>query len=350
MMTRTLLTLAVGGGALLAGNVAQATLVKHWTLDSTSGTYTEAVTGNSTITTDVGVVVSGLPGITPDGGNAVQFANDGTSHIAAGTVQDDGTYVAGVGDGTAMNVSNQYTFSAWFNTATTAGSDKIIASSRFNSNTGWMLGLRGASVIFDFGNTRFTTAFTVEAEKDYFVAVVGDASNGIDTVGGGTNRSRISLYDVDAGTWVSEDKSSFKNNLWLKEMTIGAFTNDINGREWDGIVDDVRIYDNALTTAELEALVGTTPSIPGDTDGDGDIDDSDLGTAFSNYTGPLAPGTGGKTAADGDTDGDGDVDDSDLGTAFSGYTGPLGPASVPEPTSLALVGLGGLALIRRRRA
>ena len=36
--------------------------------------------------------------------------------------------------------------------------------------------------------------------------------------------------------------------------------------------------------------------LPGDTDGDGDIDDADLGTAFANYTGPVGSG-GGKTSA-----------------------------------------------------
>ncbi|MFN3165501.1 MAG: PEP-CTERM sorting domain-containing protein [Phycisphaeraceae bacterium] len=91
------------------------------------------------------------------------------------------------------------------------------------------------------------------------------------------------------------------------------------------------------------------PILPGDTDGDGDIDDADLGTAFSNYTGPKPLGTGGMTPADGDTDGDGDVDDADLGTAFAGYTGPLAPAAVPEPGSLALIGLGSLLVARRRR-
>jgi hypothetical protein len=111
--------------------------------------------------------------------------------------------------------------------------------------------------------------------------------------------------------------------------------------------DNLRIVSDGLFGSIVTPV--TVTIVPGDTDGDGDIDDADLGTAFSNYTGPLAQGTGTKTAVQGDTDGDGDVDDADLGMLFAGYSGPLAQAAVPEPASVGLFGLSAIALAARRR-
>jgi hypothetical protein len=91
-----------------------------------------------------------------------------------------------------------------------------------------------------------------------------------------------------------------------------------------------------------------TPVLDGDTDGDGDVDDADLGTMFSNYTGPVGE-AGGMTFRDGDTDMDGDIDDADLGNGFSNYTGPMSSASVPEPSTAAGLSAALLAMRRRRR-
>jgi T5SS/PEP-CTERM-associated repeat protein len=126
----------------------------------------------------------------------------------------------------------------------------------------------------------------------------------------------------------------------------------LNGTSFDNVLGTFLAgglsFDIAYTATDVIVSV-VDFAVPGDTDGDGDIDDADLGTSFSNYTGPLATGTGGKSAAQGDTDGDGDVDDADLGASFAGYTGPLAAANVPEPATLVtLAGLLGLTRRRRR--
>ena len=113
----------------------------------------------------------------------------------------------------------------------------------------------------------------------------------------------------------------------------------------DGVLDSD--YNDAMGATRVSDYLSwiqpiLSTAMPGDTDADGDVDDSDLGNALAFYSGPIGA-AGGRFAFQGDTDGDGDVDDSDLGTAFASYSGPLAPTTVPEPASLGLLALGVLS-------
>ena len=93
--------------------------------------------------------------------------------------------------------------------------------------------------------------------------------------------------------------------------------------------------------------ISPTPNIPGDANGDGYVDVSDLGILATNY------GTiGGAVWADADFTADGNVDVSDLGILATWYGTEPAPQAVPEPGTIMLLLSGSIvafAWVRRRQ-
>jgi hypothetical protein len=227
-----------------------------------------------------------------------------------------------------------------------ANSDDITIAAwvRWNGGAAWQR-------VFDFGDSTAANMFLTPMSADNTMRFAI-------TTGGGATEQILDTEPMPIGPWVHLAVTLSGNTgllyvngapriggrITLDPSDITPAFNYVGKSQYAdplfrGFIDDLRIYEYALTADEIAALTYNA-----DFDGDGDIDDADLPRWNQNYG-----LTSGATRAQGDANGDGTVNGTDflIWQRTRGTAAPNG-APVPEPRAAVLVALAvGLATRRR---
>ena len=249
-----LLVCSVGWCAEPAWSVADA-LVGYWKLDENAATATvvdSTETNNGSLNADA----------TPSTTNNV----DTTGHLGGGFVFDGVTndYNVNMGDVLDFAYNEPFSLEAWVNYSTTDGTDRAIIG---KMNVG---GDNDGYIMYT------TTSSHVSMIINGTGAIIKEAST---TINDGKWHHLVMTYDGSAsaaGTLLYVDGTSWAGTYQVhvdnlsagattdEPLAIGSLTqtDDTAERQWEGSIDNVRIYDREITSSEVTGLynngVGTT--------------------------------------------------------------------------------------------
>ncbi|XAM01634.1 PEP-CTERM sorting domain-containing protein [Phycisphaeraceae bacterium D3-23] len=149
--------------------------------------------------------------------------------------------------------------------------------------------------------------------------------------------------DISIVAFINGGGHDFASNQFAGDGILQGNLGDGSG-EFSGTLANLDLSMIAGNQFVTISQIGTP--IDGDLNGDGFVGAADLDILLANWGDSVTIGS----LADGDANSDGVVDALDLAIVQGNFgSGNLPGGVVPEPTSLVLLGLGGLALVRRRR-
>lgn len=204
------------------GNAELAGLVGWWKLDETEGTVAADGSGNGNNGS-----LQGNPVWRPQGGKL------------GGAIELDGNgdYVK-IDNEAAFDITGQITISAWVNITSVPQEWTGIVT---KGDSAWRMSTDYANNVFHFG----------VAQNDYL--------NGRTNVGPGQWHNVVCVYDgqkistyVDGKLDVSRPRSG---SIGTNDFPVCIGENiELTGRCWQGLIDDVRVYNYALSMSEIAAL------------------------------------------------------------------------------------------------
>ena len=155
---------------------------------------------------------------------------------------------------------------------------------------------------------------------------------------GYANEAEIRIYMADA----DEEQTRLVGNAvlssgmvdsddFLISAVLGGLNSDTGPRQFfNGLLDEVALYDRVLSQAELDAHLASIGGLAGDANGDGRVDGSDVTILAGNWQVESEA-----TWSMGDFNGDGRVDGSDVTILAGNWQASVSSQSqtVPEPSS-----------------
>ena len=311
----TTITLSQGSNSLVAkntdaaGNVGSSSAtaitlnttmlqaVAGYAFNETSGTTTVDFTGHGL----TGTLTNGPVFATGEYGNAVKL--NGVNQFVD------------LGNPTALQLTGSITVSAWINSSAFPTDDAVIVSKRSSGKVGFELNTTAdtgpRTISFKLTNSSGASVYrygatTLQANTWYFVTGVYDAA-----------AQTLHVYlngqlndGVSNGTATSTQQNSTVN------VDIGQRPG-VSATSFNGLIDDVRIYNSALTQAQIQAdmntpgggsvtvgptAVATVTALSADTGTPGDfITTIASQTVSGTFTGTLGTGETIQVSADGGT-------------------------------------------------
>ena len=212
---------------LALANPLHADLIGWWTFDEGAGTTAGDSSGN---------------------GNAGEL--NGTLEWATGKIDgaldfDGATGYVLVPHSDSLKVLNEgdFTISAWFKLDALPTVNQMVVQQGDNNGNGrtWLFVAADEEIRSFLGNTTTGSGVYVEADTWYHAAVVV-------TEGGATDSVQVYVNGEAAGNPVAVGMETSEGDYY-----IGCHKNLTNF--WDGLIDDVRLYNHGLNAVELRGLI-----------------------------------------------------------------------------------------------
>ena len=210
---------------------------------------------------------SGLTALDSVGGHDGTLTNGPVWSIAGirdGALEFDGTddYIE-VPHADTLSFSSQLTISAWINNTSPSSFDafRILSKETPGASDNYWLAMQGQSLWFGVGGNFFSGSATLSDNTWHHVAAVFDDTG---------NDVRLYVDGASAGQYPT-GASLIPNTSPLR---IGG---NWENKYWQGLLDDVRLYDEALSAADIAALAD---SLTGTAEAHWPLDDAVGGTAM----------------------------------------------------------------------